>query len=144
MKMSVPTISLGVLIGGLLYLAPNYAPLPSDIPTTAPAMPLHRGAIPPGLSPRALLGAPVTTPDGTYLGFVDDLVLQLPDGYITLVIVAEARKFGLGGRFVALPWGLVQPTADGTALTITLPPAASQHPTLEEAPEPSSPGDHRM
>jgi hypothetical protein len=71
---------------------------------------------------------------------VDDLVLDPPDARITLVVIAENRWFGLGSRFVVLPWHLMRPTADGTALTVVLAPEPPPHPPFKKAPAEPFPG----
>jgi hypothetical protein len=58
------------------------------------------------------VGASVTTADGTHLGWLDDLVIDPADAQITLVSVAVGGWFGLGGRFVVLPWCMLRPAAE--------------------------------
>jgi sporulation protein YlmC with PRC-barrel domain len=82
-----------------------------------------------------LLGIPVTTADGAQFGQLDDVLIDLAEGRITMVIVAAGRRFGLGGRFMVLPWTMLRPAADGTALVIALWPVPSQHPLAQKAPE---------
>ena len=126
----VPIISVCALVGALLLLATNHATPPSPTPTTPSVTPLERTMTTPMLSTRALLGVPVTTLDGTRLGLLDDVVLDPTDAHIALVIVAAGGWLGLGGRFMALPWGMVRPAADGRGLVVTLapaPPHASMH-----------------
>jgi sporulation protein YlmC with PRC-barrel domain len=91
------------------------------------------------LSTRALLGMPVTTQDGTHLGSLDDLVLDATDAQIALVIVAASGRLGFGGRFMALPWGMVRPAADGRALVVTLGPALPHAPLYPEGPDAITP-----
>ena len=55
-----------------------------------------------------------------------------------MVIVVAGGRFGLGGRFIALPWGLVQPVEDGTALIMHLPQAPLRFPPTEEGLEEAS------
>ena len=57
---------------------------------------------------HALRGAPVSTQDGISLGVLDDLVFDPTDGRILMVIVVAGGRFGLGGRFTALPWSMIQ------------------------------------
>jgi sporulation protein YlmC with PRC-barrel domain len=132
MKLLVSLISGCVLVGGLLSLARNPVRPQPLTPMTAPATPLTRVTTRPMLYARALQGVPVRTPDGMQLGTLDDLVLDPTDARIIMVIVVAGGRFGFGGRFIALPWGLVQPVADGTALVVTLVPTSLHPPPDQE------------
>jgi sporulation protein YlmC with PRC-barrel domain len=77
---------------------------------------------------RALLGASVTTADGIHLGWLDDLVIDPSDAQITLAIVAVGGWFGFGGRFVVLPWSMMQPAVNGLTGALVLEPTRLQHP----------------
>jgi hypothetical protein len=88
---------------------------------------------------RVPLGTPVTSADGAHLGRLDDVLIDPTESQITMAIVAAGGRFGLGGRFMALPWPLLRPAADGTALVIALGPAPPQHFPPQEAPEDVSP-----
>ena len=123
MKLLISLISGCVFVGAWLSLAPNFVPPPARRPMTAPAMPLARAMTTPVLYyARPLRGVPVWTSDGTPLGVIDDLVFDPTDAHILMVIVVA------GGRFTALPWGLVQPVADGTSLVVHLSPAPLHFP----------------
>jgi len=140
MQTCVTIIRAGALVGGLLVLGPVRAPIP---PVTAPLVrPLasldavaHSLHSPPAFATRALLGVPITTADGAQLGQLDDVLIDPTEGRITMVIVAAGGRFGLGGRFMVLPWTMLRPAADGTALVITLWPEPPQNPPAQEAPE---------
>jgi sporulation protein YlmC with PRC-barrel domain len=131
----VPMISVCALVAALFLLGTHHVTPPPPISTTVPATPLEQATTTPMLSTRALLGMPVTTQDGTRLGSLDDLVLDATDDHIVLVIVAASGWLGLGGRFMALPWGMVRPAADGRALVITLGPALPRAPLHREGPD---------
>jgi sporulation protein YlmC with PRC-barrel domain len=143
MQTCVTLIRAGALVGGLLVLGPVRAPIPLDPPITAPlvrpavssdavAYALHS---PPVFATRALLGVPITTADGARLGQLDDVLIDPTEGRIIMVIVAAGGRFGLGGRFMVLPWTMVRPAADGTALVIGRWPVPPQHPPAHETPE---------
>jgi sporulation protein YlmC with PRC-barrel domain len=143
MQTCVTLIRAGALVVGLLVLGPVRAPIPLDPPITAPLVRpaalldavAHSLHSPPVFATRALLGIPVTTADGAQFGQLDDVLIDLAEGRITMVIVAAGRRFGLGGRFMVLPWTMLRPAADGTALVIALWPVPSQHPLAQKAPE---------
>ena len=144
MKLLISLISGCVFVGAWLSLAPNFVPPPARRPMTAPAMPLARAMTTPVLYyARPLRGVPVWTSDGTPLGVMDDLVFDPTDAHILMLIVVAGGRFGLGGRFMALPWGLVQPVADGTALVVHLAPAPLHFPPNEEGLEAASPNPRR-
>jgi sporulation protein YlmC with PRC-barrel domain len=143
MQTCVTLIRAGALVGGLLVLGPVRAPIPLDPPITAP---LVRPAVssdavahslhsPPVFTTRALLGVPITTADGARLGQLDDVLIDPTEGRIIMVIVAAGGRFGLGGRFMVLPWTMVRPAADGTALVIARWSVPPQHPPAHETPE---------
>jgi sporulation protein YlmC with PRC-barrel domain len=143
-KLLISLISGCVFVGALLSLAPDFVPLPARRPMTAPAMPLARATTTPVLNyARTLWGVPVRTSDGISLGVVDDLVFDPTDAHILMIIVVAGGRFGLGGRFMALPWGLVQPVADGTALVVHLAPAPLPFSPDEEGLEATSPNTPR-
>ncbi len=81
---------------------------------------------------HALRGAPVSTPDGIPLGVLDDLVFDPTDGRILMAIVVAGGRFGLSGRFMALPWALIQPAPNGTAFIVPRPPAARHFAPTQE------------
>jgi sporulation protein YlmC with PRC-barrel domain len=146
MQMCVTFIRAGALVGGLLLLGPARAPIPLDPPVTVP---LARPAAslepaessphsPPLLTASALLGMPVTTADGARLGQLNDVLIDPTEGRITLVIVAAGRRFGFGGRFVALPWPMLRPVANGMSVVVDLGPAPPSPPD-HEASEATSP-----
>jgi len=143
MQTCVTLIRAGALVGGLLVLGPIRAPIPLDPPVTAPLVwtaasldaVAHSLPSPPVFATRALLGVPITTADGAQLGQLDDVLIDPTEGRITMVIVAAGGRFGIGGRFVVLPWTMLRPAADGTALVIALWPVPPQHPPAQEAPE---------
>jgi hypothetical protein len=84
-------------------------------------MPSHTPSIPHLSSPLVpCLGVPITTADGAQLGQLDDVLIDPTEGRITMVIVAAGGRFGLGGRFIVLPWTMLRPATDGTALVIAL------------------------
>ena len=140
MKLFLSLISGCVFAGALLYVAPDFVLLPARRPTTTPAMTLSGPSTAPELSSaRPLLGVPVRTSDGIPLGIVSDFVFDPTDAHIHMVIVVAGRWYGLGGRFLALPWGLVQPAADGTALVVRLTPAPLHELLNEEGLEAISP-----
>lgn len=132
MKLVVSLLGSCVFVAGLLILAPEHVPFPVHTPMTAPAPPLARTRITPVLYAHTLRGAPVRTPAGISLGVLDDLVFDPTDGRILMVIVVAGGRFGLSGRFMALPWSLVQPAANGTAFVMDLTPAALQFSPTEE------------
>jgi sporulation protein YlmC with PRC-barrel domain len=143
MQTCVTLIRAGALVGGLLVLGPIRAPIPLDPPVTAslvrPAASLdavaHSLHSPPVFATRALLGVPITTADGAQLGQLDDVLIDPTEGRITMVIVAAGGRFGLGGRFMVLPWTMLRPATDGTALVIALWPVPPKHHLAQEAPE---------
>jgi sporulation protein YlmC with PRC-barrel domain len=139
MKQLVSLIGGCVLVAGLLSLRPDRVLPPPPAPTIAPATPLTRATTTAVLYSRALRGMPVMTPDGTQLGTLADLVLDPVDARIVMVIVAAGGRFGLGGRFTALPWGLVRPAADGTAFVVALAPALPHSPPDQEGVEAAFP-----
>ena len=94
--------------------------------------PLARVTTTPMLYPRTLKGLAVRTTDGIALGRVEDLALDPADARIAMVIVVTGGWFGLGSRFIALPWSLVQPAADGTALIVASAPAPLHPPPNQE------------
>jgi sporulation protein YlmC with PRC-barrel domain len=143
-KLLIPLISGCVFVGALLYIAPEFVPPPARRPATAPAMTLAGASTTPELSyTRTLLGVPVRTSDGIPLGIISDFVFDPTDAHIHMVIVVAGRWYGLGGRFLALPWGLVQPAADGTALVVHLAPAPLHGPLNEERLEAISPSSRK-
>jgi sporulation protein YlmC with PRC-barrel domain len=101
----------------------------------AEAEPLARVTTSSVLYPRTLKGLAVKTPDGVPLGRVEDLALDPTDDRIAMVIVVTGGWLGLGNRFIALPWSLVQPAADGTALVVASAPIPHQPPLNRERPE---------
>jgi sporulation protein YlmC with PRC-barrel domain len=123
MKLVMSLLGSCVFVAGLLLLAPEHVPFPVHTPITAPAPPLAQTRITPVLYAHALLGAPVRTPDGLSLGVVNDLVFDPKDGRIFMVIIVAGGRFSLSGRFIALPWSLVQPAANDTAFGMVLIPA---------------------
>jgi hypothetical protein len=147
MQTCATLVRAGALVGGLLVLGPVQAPMLLGPPVTVPllraAAPLdgaeHSLHPPSILATRALLGIPITTADGTQLGQLADLRIDPMEGRITMVIVAAGGRFGLGGRFMALPWPMLRLAADGTALVIALGPAPPQHPPPQEGPEDGTP-----
>jgi sporulation protein YlmC with PRC-barrel domain len=132
MKLVVSLLGSCVFVAGLLILASEHVPFPVNTPITAPAPPPARARITPVLYAHALRGAPVTTPDGISLGVVDDLVFDPTDGRIVMVIVVAGGRFSLSGRFMALPWSLVQPAANSTTFVLVLIPAAPHFSPSEE------------
>jgi sporulation protein YlmC with PRC-barrel domain len=136
MQTCVTLVRVGVLVSGLLLLGPGRAPIPPDPPVTPPRVQLAPSfestasspSPPPILGARALLGASVTTADGTHLGWLDDLVIDPADAQVTLVIVAVGGWFGLGSRFVVLPWSMMQPAANGSSGIVALEPMRLQPP----------------
>jgi sporulation protein YlmC with PRC-barrel domain len=147
MQTCVTLIRLCALVGGLFLLGPARAPIPPDPPVTTPLVQLATSFEPTASSPypppvlaaRALLGASVTSLDGTHLGWLDDLVIDPADAQITLVIVATGGWFGLGGRFVVLPWSMLRPAADGSTAVVTLEPERLQPPPRAKRYEKESP-----
>ena len=143
MQTCVTLIRAGALVGGLLVLGPVRAPIPLDPLVTAPLVrpvaaleaATHSLHSSPVFTTRALLGVPITTADGVQLGQLDDVLIDPTEGRITMVIVAAGGRFGLGGRFMVLPWTMLRPAAGGTALVIALWPVPPQHPPAQEAPE---------
>jgi PRC-barrel domain len=147
MQTCATLVRAGALVVGLLVLGPAQAPMPLGPPGTVPLLraaasldaaehSLHPPSI---LATRALLGIPITTADGAKLGQLDDVLIDPTEGRITMVIVAAGGRFGLGGRFMALPWPMLRPAADGTALMIARWPAPPEHPPPQEVPEDVSP-----
>jgi sporulation protein YlmC with PRC-barrel domain len=132
MRLVVSLLGSCVFVAGLLILASEHVPFPVHTPMTAPAPPLARARITPMLYAHTLRGAPVRTPEGILLGVLDDLVFDPTDGRILMAIVVAGRRFGLSGRFMALPWSLVQPAANGTAFVMALTPAALHFSPTEE------------
>jgi hypothetical protein len=143
MQTCVTLVRAGARVGGLLVLGPVQAPMSVDPPLTVP-LPQTAASLdaaehfllPPLIvATRVPLGTPVTSADGAHLGRLDDILIDPTEGRITMAIVAAGGRFGLGGRFMALPWPMLRPAADGTALVIALglvPP----HPlSPQEAPE---------
>jgi sporulation protein YlmC with PRC-barrel domain len=128
MQMCASLVKAGALVGGLLVLGPVQAPMLIDPSVTVPLLRTaalldaagHSSHSPSIIAPRALLGVPVTTADGAQLGHLDDVLIDPTEGRLTMAIVATGGRFGLGGRFVALPWPMLRPAADGTALVIAL------------------------
>jgi sporulation protein YlmC with PRC-barrel domain len=139
MQMCVSFVRAGTLVGGLLLLGPAHAPILSDPPVTVPLAgpaaslePAESSPHPPSLlTARALLGIPVTTEDGAWLGQLNDVLIDPAEGRITLVIVAAGRRFGLGGRFVALPWPMLRPVANGMRVVVDLELAPPSRPNYE-------------
>ena len=146
MQTCVTLVRAGVLVGGLLLLGPAHAPIPPDSPVTVPFVrpaaslePAESSPRPPPLlTARALLGMPVTTADGARLGQLNDVLIDPTEGRITLVIVAAGGWFGLGGRFVVLPWPMLRPVANGMSVVVDLGPATPSRPD-HEASEATSP-----
>ena len=136
MQTCATLVRAGALVSGLLVLGPVQAPMPVGPPVTdpllrsaAPSDAAEHSLRPPSvLATRALLGTPITTADGAKLGQLDDVLIDPTEGRITMVIVAAGGRFGLGGRFMALPWPMLRPAADGTALVIARWPAPPPHP----------------
>jgi PRC-barrel domain len=143
MQTCATLVRAGALVGGLLVLGPVQAPMPLGPPVTVPLLRAaasldaaeHSLHPPSFLATRALLGMPITTADGAKLGQLDDVLIDPTEGRITMVIVAAGGRFGLGGRFMALPWPMLRPAPDGTALVIALWPAPPEHPPPQEGPE---------
>jgi hypothetical protein len=136
MQTCVTLVRVGVLVGGLLVLGPTRAPMSVDssltvplLQTAAPLAAAEDSLHPPSiLATHALLGRPITTADGAQLGHLDDVLIDPTEGQITMAIVAAGGRFGLGGRFMALPWPMLRPAADGTALVIALGSVPPEHP----------------
>jgi sporulation protein YlmC with PRC-barrel domain len=147
MQTCATLVRVGALVGGLLLLGPAPAPIPPSPPVTPPLVHLAASLgsaessphSPSVLAARALLGASVTTADGTHLGRLDDLVIDPADAHITLVVVAVGGWFGLGGRFVVLPWSMLRPAQDGLTVVVALGPPHLQHRPPYEAPAEASP-----
>jgi sporulation protein YlmC with PRC-barrel domain len=139
-KLFLSLISGYVFVGAWLSLAPDVVPPPAPPPMAGPAMPQACATTTPVLYyTRTLRGVPVRTPDGMPLGVMADLVLDPADARILMVIVVARGRLDIGGRFMALPWGLVEPVADGTALVVSLTPAPLRFPPDEEGLEAASP-----
>jgi sporulation protein YlmC with PRC-barrel domain len=83
------------------------------------------------LAARALLGVPVTTADGVRLGQLDDVLIDPTEGRIILVIVSAGGWFGFGGRFVALPWAMLRPMANGMGVVVDREPSRDIPPNPE-------------
>jgi PRC-barrel domain len=128
-------VKVGALVGGLLVLGPVQAPRPLVPPVTVRLFQTaasfdvaEYSPHPPSLiATRALLGVPVTTADGDPLGQLDDVLIDPMEGWPTMAIVAAGGRFGLGGRFMALPWPMLRPAPDGTALVLALGPLPPQY-----------------
>jgi sporulation protein YlmC with PRC-barrel domain len=135
MKLFLSLICGCVLVGGLLSLVPDHTALSQQAPKPSHATLLAGATATPMLYLRTLQGMPVRAPDGMPFGTLADLVLDPTDGRIVMVIVVAGGRFGFGGRFIALPWSLVQPVADGTALVVALAPAPLHSPLNEDGPE---------
>ena len=133
MKLLVPLISGYILLEGMLPLPLNPGRLPTYSSMIAQAAPTARATTTPVLYSRTLKGLPVKTPDGISLGRVEDLALDPADAHIVMVIVVAGGWFGLGSRFIALPWSLVQPAADGTALVVASAPTPPHSPPSQES-----------
>lgn len=143
MQTRVTLARVGALVGGLLVLGPVQAPMSVDPPINIPLLQtaasldaaehsLHPPSI---VAMRTLLGVPITTADGAQLGHLNDVLIDPAEGQITMAIVAAGRRFGFGGRFVALPWPMLRPAADGTGFVIALEPVPSQYPPRQEVQE---------
>jgi sporulation protein YlmC with PRC-barrel domain len=141
MQTCVTLVRASALVGGLFMLGPVRALMPLDPPvpvlrTAASLDAAEHSPLPPSiLATRTLLGVPITTADGVQLGKLDDVLVDPTEGRITMVIVAAGGRLGLGSRFMALPWPMLRPAADGTALVIALRPVLPQHPPPSEVPE---------
>ena len=132
MKLVVSLFGSCVLVVGLLILAPKYVPFAVHTPTSAPVPPLAQARNTPVVYDHALRGAPVSTQDGISLGVLDDLVFDPTDGRILMVIVVAGGRFGLGGRFTALPWSMIQQASHGKGFIMPHPPAALYFTPTEE------------
>jgi len=135
MKLVVSLFSSCVFVAGLFILAPEHVPFAVHTPITTPVPPLAHARITSVMYAHALRGAPVSTEEGISLGVLDDLVFDPTDGRILMIIVVARGRFGLSGRFIALPWSLIQPAPNGTAFIVPRPPATLHFAPTEEGVE---------
>lgn len=81
------------------------------------------------LSAGTLTGDPVKNPEGDDLGKVEEIMIDLESGRIIYVVVSAGGFLGLGDKFFAVPWSLLQVDTEDEAVVIDL-----DKETLEEAP----------
>lgn len=68
------------------------------------------------VSGKALIGHDLETPDGTELGEVRDVIIDVSEGALSYVVLARGGILGMGEKLFAVPWRFLDVTSDGSML----------------------------
>lgn len=67
-----------------------------------------------------LVGAKVKSSQGEEVGVIKDVMINRNTGCVTYTVLSTSGAGAHGGKLVAAPWGVYSPTADVSALTVTV------------------------
>lgn len=81
------------------------------------------------LSATTITGDQARNPDGQKLGHVEEIVIDLDSGRVSYAVLASGGFLGLGEKYFAVPWGLLNVDTDTHEVIIDV-----SKETLENAP----------
>lgn len=99
---------------------------PPAEPGAQPVVPAQPEAAPPSARHTTLIwteeleGKEIRTPQGEELGEINGVLLDQAQARVSYVMVEIGGFLGIGGRMVAVPWGALQPSADGKYYTMNV------------------------